>query len=285
MITKLNRYVNALKSKLGVKRKYNLGKVFIDLDNTHKLPEYQANNPFYDRFLPHMISYLSPGSLVVDVGANVGDTLGGMIGSNSKLKYLCVEADTNFYSELVSNVDLIKLQVPEAVIHTANVFVGKDVDDVSLEGKGGTKHAVVGGTIKSQPLDQVLKSAGLCDHLALLKTDVDGFDFDVIRSSYKLLDNCPFIFFEAQCDNTDQLRGYKELFDELSIKGYHHFALFDNFGQYVITVNDALQFSELLDYVYRQNEKKSTRTVFYFDVLAHAEEQSSIVKTALAEYS
>ena len=43
-------------------------------------------------------------------------------------------------------------QNSELRISIVNEFVGRDITDVGLDGKGGTKHAVVGGEISNRKL-------------------------------------------------------------------------------------------------------------------------------------
>ena len=67
----------------------------------HALSRYKKFHKNYDRFLPHLVKYFkSTKYTVVDIGANVGDTLASMIEINSKLNFICIEADNNFFEYL-----------------------------------------------------------------------------------------------------------------------------------------------------------------------------------------
>jgi FkbM family methyltransferase len=285
VLSKLKWRIRVLLTKLGIKRQYRIGNIYIELDYTHSLPDYQSGHAYYDRFLPHLAKHLPSNRLVIDVGANVGDTLVGMIDANASLEYVCIEADKSFFDDLAKNINTIKAQVPNANIHAVNVFVGKEVNNVSLEGSNGTKHAVIGaGDIESQPLDKVLNDLGLDAKLSLLKTDVDGFDYDVIRSSEKLLSDRPLIYFECHYENENQLNGYKSLFNELIERGYSSFALFDNFGQYITKLGAVEQLNALLEYVARQNLGRGTRTFYYYDILAFDEDKREFVDGVINDY-
>ena len=91
---KINRYMRLLLTSFGIKRKYQINNYSIQIDFNHRLPEYQSNHPFYDKFLPRLVQYLPDNSLVIDVRTHVGDTLVGMLGNNDKLEYLCIETYT-----------------------------------------------------------------------------------------------------------------------------------------------------------------------------------------------
>jgi len=287
ILNKLNWYKRLIYSKLGVKRNYNINGFSISIDYTHKLPEYQSNHPNYDKFLPHLVKYLAKDSLVIDIGANIGDTLAGMVGGNEKLKYLCIEAAEEFFNDLEKNTEGIKGQNADLQIRIVKQFVGKDVDNVNLVGMGGTKHAVIdGGEIKSKTLSRLLSDLNFeKSELALLKTDVDGFDWDVIRSSYELLTNYPYIYFECQYDDHKQLKNFKEMFTELQAIGYSNFAFFDNYGNYICTIKDLYSVHELLGYIERQNFYRASRTIHYYDVLAYSSNKINEVKQIIDKYN
>jgi FkbM family methyltransferase len=280
------KFIRVVLTRIGIKRKYNIYGYTIDIDYSHLLPDYQNKHPRYDRFLPYFVNYLPEKSVVIDVGANVGDTLVGMVANNQNIEYLCIEASSEFFRSLEKNVELLKIRAPDIQVSLVNAFVGKNVDEVSLEGFGGTKHAVVGkGLIKSKPMHTILNEVKIGhERISLLKTDVDGFDWDVIRSSYTALSHNPYVFFEL-CGDIEQLGHYKDMFLELTMMGYSKFAFFDNYGQFIITTGDIKQICELIDYIGNQNFTQSTRTIYYYDVLAYTAEKDNEVISSINDYS
>ena len=58
---------------------------------------------FYDKFLPHFSEYLPSDTAVIDVGANVGDTVVGMCQKNPRLQYVCIEANNDYYNKFKIN--------------------------------------------------------------------------------------------------------------------------------------------------------------------------------------
>lgn len=284
-IKKMKRKLNKIRAALGIKMKYKIGNLTIDLPSDHLLPEYQKDHPDYDRFLPHLVSYLNEGDVVVDVGANVGDTLAGMLSKNSKLKYVCIEADHSFYLDCVENINKFKNNL-HTEIYAINAFVGADINNVSLEsGKAGTKHAVISekGNIISKPLDNIINELNFSE-IRLLKTDVDGFDYDVIKSAEHILKTNPLIFFECQHEYLNQLEGFQSLFEFLATLGYSNFAIFNNYGQFILNTVNLETINQLLNYVMKQNERKSTRTIHYFDILAYNEKDSKFIENVLTNY-
>jgi FkbM family methyltransferase len=289
IIWKLNWYFRKLLTKLNIKRKYPIGNTYIKLDYNHTLPDNQLAFPYYDRFLPHFVKYLPANSSVVDVGANVGDTLIGMANANANLEYICIEADNNFFNDLKINVLTLLKQFPALKVRTVKQFVGKEIDNIileSAEGTGGTKSAKIGGEIRSKCLDVILSECGIdVKNLSLIKTDVDGFDYDVIRSSYEAMSYKPFIYFECQYENPQQLDGYRVVFKELKDKGYERFAFFDNYGQYMCKVESIEEIHSLLSYIAKQNFKGGSRTIGYYDILAYSAASNDLVSRVLKDYN
>ncbi len=95
----------------------------------------------------------------------------------------------------------------------------------------------------------------------------------------------PYIFFECQYDNLGQLESYKEVFSELVAMGYSSFTIFDNYGQFVVSTGELEVIFDLLDYVKRQNFSSSTRTIFYYDILAYSSDMVSEVEVLMLDYN
>ena len=281
----VNRYIGRLFSSPVKKNTYNVGKYQLILSDGHPLPEYQRTHPCYDRFLPYLVKILPEGSVVIDVGANVGDTVAAMLEANEGLEYVCIEADKQYFNILIENVKKIRTVCPGAIIHTINEFVGDSIDNISLEGAAGTKHAVLGGgDIRSKTLDSIVSKLDIPSQVSLLKSDTDGFDYDVIRSGRRLLASKSLLYFECQFDMDGQINEYVNLLNELIAYGYESFALFDNFGQYIGIFNNICIVIEMMHYVERQNKAKGTRTIYYYDILAFDAGGEHQVKNAISDY-
>ena len=257
----------------------------IKLPENHLLPSYQKKHLKYDRFLPHLVKYVTPLDTIVDIGANVGDTLAGMIEKNSTSNYICIEPDACFFSYLEENIALIKTSIKGLKIQIIKALVGKNITNVSLDGKGGTKRSVINnqGGIKSLPLDEIIPN-GL--NIRILKSDVDGFDYDVLDSSIEVIKNHkPIIFFECQCDVEYQMKGYFETLNSLESEGYCDWTVFDNFGEIVVRTNNINIIKQLMNNIWQQNLGKATRTIYYLDILSAQSTDSTLIDKVLAEYN
>lgn len=264
----------------------------IALPADHLLPHYQRQHRLYDRFLPVLAKALPPGSAAIDVGANCGDTVAAMFAANPSLNYLCVEPDSGFFSYLEHNAQLIRARHPEARIHNVQALVGRPGASAVLDGGGGSKHA--------RPLDQAAASApcdgevhhtitmddiasrafqGELSQIRLLKSDVDGFDHDVLGSASQIIASSqPLLFFECQAVDDQQLTSYKRCIDALAAQGYEQFWLIDNYGNPMLSTRDPRAVHQMFDYIWRQGRHGATRSIYYVDILA-----SSARDTALAD--
>lgn len=265
---------------------------WIHLPSDHLLPTYQKQHKKYDRFLPHLARYIEDKKTVIDVGANVGDTLAGMFNSNPKLDYVCIEPDIIFFDYLEKNIKRIQDSFKFAKIRGVQSLVGKTINNVLLEGSGGTKHAVYRSNdtvldknlIQSKQLDQIVDELG-CTNVRLLKTDIDGFDWDAIESARELLINQrPMIFFECQYDEEYQINSYQDTVTWLSSIGYCSWTIFDNFGEIILKTDKVEYIFQLMNYIWRQNCELSTRTIYYCDILATTENDVALVSKAISEY-
>jgi FkbM family methyltransferase len=272
--------------RISVEQKYDGFSIF--LFPKSRLPKYQREYPKYDRFLPHLAKYLDAGAAVIDVGANVGDTLAGMAEQNDRLVFLCVEADTDFFGRLVSNIARIEKARPSIKSYAIRALAGVAVTGVALvETYGATKHAVVqeGGSLTSKSLDQIVSELPATLDLRLIKSDVDGFDYDVIDSAFELLRrDKPMVFFECQTDADAQRTAYRSTIRRMAAAGYVDWTLFDNFGAVVLRTRDIDAIEQLMNYVWIQNCGQSTRTIYYYDLLAIQDRDAEFIDRVLRSY-
>jgi FkbM family methyltransferase len=209
-----------------------------------------------------------------------------MVEQNSALSYICIEPDESFYGYLERNIGRIKAAKDNLQVRAIKSLVGKGVSGVSLHGRGGTKHAVMssGGSIRAKPLDELIADTA-CTNLKLLKTDVDGFDYDVLDSSAAVIrKHSPILFFELYCEFEYQKGGYERTLTWLEAEGYCDWTIFDNFGEAILRTSSRDGVIQLMQYLWNQNIGRATRTIYYFDVLAVHEKDSSLIDRVLARY-
>ena len=264
---------------------YPCGKVTLMLPSDHALPKFQKDHPRYDRFLPHLATFIPSNFSVIDVGANCGDTVAAMLQANSTVRYFCIEPDQDFLRYFRHNLTRIRSAFPNAWVEIHEGLVGKLVTSADLTGQGGTKHAEPSaGGKRTVTLDDIFKTKAH-PQLGLLKSDVDGYDFDVLDSAAALIKSeTPALFFECQYSTSEQLQGFQGTIARLFEEGYCHWTVFDNFGEVVLHNASQCTIFQLFTYVWRQNQKLSTRTIYYFDLLACTDRHATWIQESVESY-
>ncbi len=280
-----------LKQRLHSDQTYQYPNFSIALPTDHLLPAYQKAHKNYDQFLPHLVKYLTPGTIAIDIGANCGDSFAAMVSQNSQLQYLCIEPDDTFFAYLEKNISNIKSKV-NCSVTTAKSLVGDTVSNVMLTGSGGTKTATLHTSNCSQPHQSKTLDAIVHDifgsevkKIDFIKSDVDGYDYDVINSAKYIIDkHKPILFFEADYTNSNQKSGYVETISWLFANGYNDYWIFDNFGELLLHTSSPLQISNLIEYIWRQKNSGSSRTIFYFDILSCSQQDTTLLSKIISEY-
>lgn len=238
--------------------------------------------------MPILAKYITNIGCVVDIGANVGDTLAGMVNENSELKYICIEADDYFYNCLINNIERIQTSHKNLKVDSFHNFIGDALTNVNLEGTNGTKRAMstlgLNG-ILSISLDKLLSKINY-PKVGLLKTDVDGFDYDVLNSSISTIKkDGPIIFFELYFEILSQKKAYIKTIKSLRACGYCDWTIFDNFGGILVRqTKDINVIFQLIEYLSFQNNALFSRTIYYFDVLAAQQKDVKIIAEAIDDY-
>ncbi|MDE1949409.1 MAG: FkbM family methyltransferase [Burkholderiales bacterium] len=285
MLSSLVRLLKRSRTRRDADQEYPCGPCSIVLPADHKLPEYQRRHPRYDRFLPHLARFVPDDSTVIDVGANCGDTVAAMAGANPRPHYLCIEPDPAFFGYLERNLKRLEAARPGLRVKVERALVGRQVQHASLEGHSGTRHArEASAGHASTTLDRIVEGSGLPPPW-LLKSDVDGFDYDVIDSAEGIIArHQPALFFECQPLSADQMAGFAATVARLASAGYTRWAAFDNYGELMLRQVEPAQIEQLMAYVRRQDEGLATRTFYYCDILAGTDRDSATLESALDSY-
>jgi FkbM family methyltransferase len=166
---------------------------------SHNLPYNRKAWPLHNENLGRIAAYIaavySP-LTVIDVGANVGDSLCVIGSAVPNFRALCIDADDVFFDLLVRNFG----SDPDLVFEKC--LVGDSATPVTGEmiRRGGTA-MVVASTGRDQldvtSLQTLLERHPLFLSAKLLKIDTDGYDCDVVDGSIHLLSRLkPVIFME-----------------------------------------------------------------------------------------
>jgi hypothetical protein len=207
----------------------------LEFNDENLVAVYQEKYRLYDRFLPHLASYLE--GAIVDVGANCGALAVAMGVKNPALEFVCIEPEDKHLLHLHKNVLQIsnKVQVDKAKIGT-----------------------------QFKMLDKVLEQFDV-KNIGLLKVDVDGYDWDVL-DSYSFTQKPP-IYIEEDFKEPWQYEKYFAMNQRLSNLGYNNIWMFDNFGCLIGFTKDWDMVNTLNSYVNRTKAGHSAVTFWYMDLL------------------
>lgn len=214
-----------------------------------------------------------PGFTVIDIGANVGDTI-AVIKSAIELPVIAVEGDDTSYSFLERNT----IQFLDITLIKEFLGEQRQTLSVSME-KGGWNNTLVptengGQQLTLKTLDEVLEERQLMSRrLKLLKIDCEGFDTIIIRGSGELLlKHKPVIFFEYNRTNMDAIKedGLGTLL-ALEKFGYHSVIFFDNRGRYLLTT--AISQKELIRELHQYADENNSEIAYYDICLFHDEDK------------
>lgn len=280
-------------------REYFFDNYKIMLDKNHILDEYQNSFPLYDRFLPILCSDFD--GLIIDVGANIGDTAIAIFSKNSKSFIVGVEADKGFYEKCMKNVFYNKLTHRFLGV---NKFLSTKSGKYSLEKSDtlSTGSIVVdsnlSGEVNTISFSELMNLIPIINRnkFDILKIDTDGYDWDIINSfteyAKKNMIIPRFVFFEMQTylnnegfndRNRDEItQNYKAALEKLNMVGYNNFCLIDNFGTPIKITKSICEILELNDYIKRSQVFNSHSTIYYMDILAFSEDEIKSVNKGIS---
>jgi len=219
---------------------------------------------------------------VVDVGANVGDTI-AVLKSYVDVPVIAIEGDEISYQYLEKNA------INFSDVSLIKTFLGDSVQEVnvSLE-KGGWNTTIIPGKqsntkVTFNTLDNILLSSGYEKaEIKLLKVDVEGYDTIVLRGALKTIHKYkPVLFFEYNRDNMKVINeeGLPTLFLFLEY-GYSKIAFFDHKGSLIIStkLTNKAEITDMHNYI-----SSSKNLVGYYDIAIFHEQDNEIAESFLEE--
>ncbi len=238
---------------------------------SHDFPYILKEYPQYSQNLGWVISklYTKYKDLkVIDVGANIGDSA-VLIKDVADVPILCIEGNPKF-------LDLLRLNTKGLnQVLIADCFVGEEATKVEAISGLGSAHLqeTNSGGVQVKTMQEVLETNDFFKSAKLLKIDTDGFDNKIIRASKSfLVQSKAAVFFEYDpyflAKQGEQ--GF-DIFDFLVSLGYTSFLIYDNIGDFLITLTNQnkSQFMELHAYFNRGSNR-------YMDILALHETDEEI---------
>lgn len=298
ILKKLYRAKDKKTNKI-IEREYFFGDYKIILKGKHMLDKYQESFPLYDRFLPILCSDFD--GLIIDIGANIGDTSIAIFSKNSKSFIVGVEPDDIFYSECVNNI--CKNELTDRFLGV-NKFVTTEKGKYNVEKNDTLSTGSISFESNQSGKINTISFSELMDLIPtiksvkfdVLKIDTDGFDWDIINSFTEYTENFGikprFVFFEMQtylnnrgvnCGNRAEIsEKFKLAIERLQIIGYNNFCLFDNFGTPIKITQSINEIFEFNDYINRSQVYNSHSTIYYMDILSFSDNELDYVNKAIS---
>ena len=221
---------------------------------SHRFPDFYSQWALYDRTLPRLcrcVADHSPSLCVIDVGANVGDTV-NLIAPEIPGSFLCVEPSESYYSMLCHNTR----DLTGVVLDRCAIGEPSDAASVHMQEYGGSAYVTLEGTPNTvfTTLDTLVESR----HVAfknpnVLKVDTDGCDYKVMRGAREVLSRArPAVFFEVapreltMAGETDIYAAFPMLRD----LGYKTFLFYESSGLLLapVTADDTNAIRGLVDF-------------------------------------
>ena len=199
----------------------------------HLLSLYESVYPKYDKFLPTVIGKIKENEVIIDIGANIGDTLFRLLNINTKPYYYCIEADNFFFEYLQKNKKSLDINIQNKIILIKSL-VGDQLKGNLSETTTGTKSLIESDSgTKSKKLDDIIMDYKI-KNIKLIKVDVDGFDYNILFSAInELKNNKPDIFFEYMPLDESGKKNYLRLIEKLNKIGYSNWTMLDNYGSVI----------------------------------------------------
>lgn len=214
---------------------------------------------------------------VLDVGANVGDTI-AIIKSAIELPVIGIEGDDFAFEFLKRNTMSLKN------VTLIKTFLGEKIESkkVSMEKSGWNTTLIPnednGETIHLKTLDEVLAEEHLQNKtLKLLKIDCEGFDTIILRGSAKLIrEKRPVIYFEYNRTNMDAIGedGLSTLLT-LSAVGYRNVIFFDNKGRFIM--NAPIDQEGIITDLHRYAQADNS-CIAYYDICLFHEDDTDLAQ-------
>lgn len=257
-------------------RPYRIEGAEITLPPGHLLDWYQRLHPLYDRFLPFLAGNMNRTSVVLDIGANIGDSAIPFL--RHGMVTWCVEPAQEFVGYLRSNLAANNLEDKAPVIEC---MITQDASNLHLKVERGTAFRSSEGANdkagNAMTLDELLNRMGSVD---LIKSDTDGFDHDVLRSGLTQIARLtPMIFFENTC-TPENRKAHEEVYEDLEKIGYQHVCIFDNKGNILAANASWEKLREFNDSIL--NGK--LHGIPYLDVFTATAKHGSFLKDVIERY-
>ncbi len=221
-----------------------------------------------------------PGMTVIDIGANVGDTV-AVLKSAIDIPVIAVEGDEISFAYLEKNTRQF------TNVYVVKTFLAEKTHDTAVSmKKTGWNNTIIPDTkgtqqVSFKTLDEVITSGGFEKaEIKLLKVDVEGFDTIVLRGAGSIIEkHKPVLFFEYNRANMIAINeeGLSTVLSYGQL-GYNKIAFFDHKGTLVLATG--MQNEEVITYMHDYISSKHT-LLGYYDICLFHEKDNEVAEEFL----
>ncbi len=279
-IIKINEHSSNKAKKLV---KVKVGNYFITMPgNNPQISNYKRFPDMNNQLgrLAKVVSSKYQSFTMIDVGANVGDTI-AIVKTFVDIPIIGIEGDATTYNFLEDNVKQFNN------ITIIKQFLGEESKTIKAnlekDGWNGTiiPSKTATNSLELKTLDDTIANKGLSNsNLKLLKVDVEGFDTIVLRGSKEIIKkHKPVLYFEYNRENMNAINedGISTLLS-LSEFGYKNITFFDNKNRYLLSTH--LSNKELITQLHNYSDG-SNGMIPYYDICIFNENDEDIAEIFL----
>ena len=214
----------------------------------------KREHPLFDRFTSALGAVLDDGDAVVVAGAGHGTALAALADARPALNLLAIERDAERFAYLRTNAS-----APRA-------------------GRTQLLHAELGSPALAG-IDAAVQEARV-EGVRLLVSPIGAQGAEVLGGAAALCASArPMLHFSCQV-GTDA-EPWRQRLRALWARGYTGFWMLDNFGNPVCEATQPRVLDQMLDSLLRQNQRRASRTLYYYDVLAFADRDAARAARAI----
>lgn len=215
--------------------------------------------------------------VVIDVGANVGDTAHILLAHVPGTRVLCVEADEGYYGNLVSNVGAL-LDVTPVLALISDGTDSTGLATTRIRGTAQVNRSDAAATaVRAMTVTELVRRHPDFARASLLKTDTDGYDFVILTGALEWIAVArPVVFLEYDPARAEQAAGPgspsgSAALAALAELGYGPTVVWDNCGfpHAAMDIADTEAVADLDTYI-------RLRPDFYVDLAVFPREQAAV---------
>lgn len=261
--------------RLNILVSYSIGGIPIQIPISHDLPFLALSSPEYSKSVGRVAAISAgkyPDAVLIDVGANVGDSAALIRSHAVNNPIVCVEGLPNFFEILQLNSIVLDVIAVKS-------FVGPCARSVTLryaDNRGGNARVFevsaarttkgratdLAGTYEFSSIEGIVEKAMPGRKVKLIKTDIEGYDLPALNASLNFIGkHKPIIYMELQVSDVDEdIKGtsWRELWSNLAALGYAKAFYWYNSTDFVcmLDINTDLRVTEDLHNYFRNRAGK-----------------------------